>query len=371
MRIGFVALTDAASVLMAEELGLYAARGVEVDLVRMPSWPALRDGLLTGVLDAAHGLFSMPLSIAAGITGAPGQRLMVAMVLSVNGQAITLRGGLAAAGYGSPARAGAALAAAVTAAGARLSLAATYPGGTHDVWLRYWLRAAGVDPAAVDVIPIPPPQMVAHLRAGAIDGYSAGEPWNAVAVQEGIGFTAIASQDIWPHHPEKALLVGPACLRDRRGELAAAMGAILAAAAWLDEPGNRRRAARAIGRAARVDAPASAIEGRMAGRYEIGAGLGRRTFTEAPMLFHRGGLANPPRRRDAIWFLAQYQRLGLVRGTLDHAAIADDLLLRDLYAEVAATEGVALPDDDMDPFTVTLDGARFDPGRPLDEAGRP
>lgn len=369
MRIGFVALTDAASVLMAEELGLYAARGLSVELVRTPSWPAVRDGLLSGDLDAAHGLFAMPLSIAAGITGAPGQRLLVAMVLSVNGQAITLRAGLSAAGYGAPARAGGVLAAG--ADGARPTLAATYPGGTHDVWLRYWLRAAGVDPAAVDVIAIPPPQMVAHLRAGAIDGYSAGEPWNAVAVQEEIGFTAIASQDIWPHHPEKALLVSPACLRDRRDELAAAMGAILAAGAWLDEPGNRRGAARAISRASRVGAPASAIEGRMAGRYELGAGLGRRTFADTPMLFHRGGLANAPRRRDAIWFLAQYRRLGLVRGSLDHMAIADDLLLRDLYAEVAAAEGVAVPDDDMDPFTVALDGARFDPRRPDDEAARP
>ena len=369
MRIGFVALTDAASVLMAEELGLYADRGLRVALVRQPSWPALRDRLVAGELDAAHGLYSMPLSIAAGITGAPGQRLPVAMVLSVNGQAITLRTGLAGAGYGSPARAGTALAAA--GGEARVTLATTYPGGTHDVWLRYWLRAAGVDPAAVDIVPIPPPQMVAHLRAGAIDGYSAGEPWNAVAVQEAIGFTAIASQDIWPHHPEKALLVNPAFARGRRDELAAAMGAILAAGAWLDDMGNRRRAARAISRASWVDAPASAIEGRMTGRYEIGVGLGRRAFPDTPMLFHRGGLANPPRRRDAIWFLAQYQRLGLVRGALDHAAIADDLLMRDLYADVAAAEGVAVPGDDMEPFTVALDGALFDPRRPEDEAARP
>lgn len=363
-----MALTDAAPVIMARALGLYEERGLAVELVKQASWPAVRDALLAGEIDAAHCLASLPFSVAAGVTGRPDQRLPIVMILNANGQAITLGSSLATSDYGEVATSLSAIAEQSRAR--RLVLAMTYPGGTHDIWLRYWLRAAGVEGGAIDLIPIPPPQMVANMAAGTMDGFSVGEPWNAVAVGHGIGFTAIGSQDIFPDHPEKALVVAPEVLRTRRPEVEAMMAATLAACAWLDDPDSRRRAAQVLSAPEYVNAPAVHIEGRMLGHYALGAGLGTRAETRHPLAFHAGGAVNAPRRAHGYWFLAQFRRLGLLRSPPSYDAIVESLVMRDLYEDVARAEGIPIPDDDMAPFTVALDGARFEPSVPGHEAGR-
>lgn len=367
MRVGFVPLTDAAPVIMARALGLYEERGLSVELVRHPSWPAVRDALLAGEIDAAHCLASLPFSVAAGVTGRLDQRIPVVMILNRNGQAITLGTHLADPAYRDPREGLRAIAAQSRAR--RLTLAMTYPGGTHDLWLRYWLRAAGIERDAIDVIPIPPPQMAANLAAATMDGFSVGEPWNAVAVGHGTGFTAIGSQDVVRDHPEKALVVAPGVLASRRAEVRELMGATLAACAWLDVPANRRAAVPTLAMQQHVNAPAPHIERRLLGEYDLGAGLGIRREA-APIAFHDGGRVNAPRRGHALWFLAQFGRLGLVRSAPAYSRIVDDLVEADLYAEVARAEGVPVPDDDMTPFHVPLDGAVFDPREPEQEAAR-
>lgn len=367
IRIGFIALTDCASIVMAEHLGLFRDRGLNVQVIKQASWPATRDNLLNGQIDAAHCLFSLPLSLAAGIGGRPENKLKIAMMLSQNGQAITLSNDLRAAGYGDLAAAREALAAAAGGG----TMAMTFPGGTHDTWLRYWLRAAGLGNDDLKIVPIPPPQMVANMKVGSMEGYSVGEPWNAQGVQEEIGFTAITSQDIWQHHPEKALVVNPDFAERRTRDLQAAMGAILEAGRWLDAgPAHRSQAAQAIGVPAFVGAAPSVIEGRMLGRYQLGAGLGDKTYTDDLMNFHRDGQVNFPRKAHAIWFLAQFQRFGYLNSAPDYRAIADNLILSGLYRQVAEQEGVAVPDDDMAPFEVRLDGVEFDPTKPELEATR-
>ena len=364
IKIGFIALTDCASIVMANELGYFAGRGLNVEVIKQASWPATRDALLNGQIDAAHCLFSMPLSLAAGIGGKPAQVLKVAMVLSNNGQAITLKKELSAAGYGD-------LAAAKTALlKKKNTLAMTFPGGTHDTWLRYWLQAAGIGAANANIIPIPPPQMVANMKVGTMDGFCVGEPWNAQAVKDDIGFTAVASQDIWQHHPEKALVVNPAFATSRKADLKAVMGAILKASKWLDVPANRAKAAMTLGTPPYVGAAPEVIAGRMQGNYDLGAGLGQKTFTEDRMRFFRDGAVNFPRRSHAIWFLAQYKRFGLISQDAPYKQIADQLILSDLYKEVAAAEGVKVPGDDMSPFPVKLDSVEFDPKAPEKEAAR-
>lgn len=365
IRIGFIALTDCASIVMASELGYFAERGLDVEVVKQASWPVTRDNLLSGEIDAAHCLCSMPASLAAGVGGQPGQLLQIAMVLSNNGQAITLSSALEGAGYADLDAARAALRARDGA-----TLAMTFPGGTHDTWLRYWLLAAGVGMNDVKIIPIPPPQMVANMKVGTMDGFCVGEPWNAQAVTEGIGYTAIATQDVWRHHPEKALVVNPGFAQARRDELKQVMGAILQASRWLDDAANRAAAA-AVGVPAYVGAAPALIEGRMLGRYDLGAGLGTKTFEADAMRFFRGGEVNLPRRSHLMWFLAQYRRFGLVADDPPYREIADRLILADLYEEVAAAESVDVPGDDMEPFAVELDGAEFDPRDPAAEARRP
>ena len=229
IKIGFIALTDCASVVMAEQLGIFKEYGLKVELAKQASWAALRDGLLTGELQAAHMLFGMPFSVYNGIGGPAGKEIQIAMVLNNNGQAITLAeedfGGKV--GFRTLDKVKSAVEA--VKAKKEATFAMTFPGGTHDMWLRYWMAAAGVDQKSVKIITIPPPQMVANMKVNAMDGYSVGEPWNGVAVKEGIGFTAIASQDIWKHHPEKALGVNPEFAGKRRDDLKLVMRAIIEA----------------------------------------------------------------------------------------------------------------------------------------------
>ena len=365
VRLGFIALTDASSVIMAKELGYFAERGLDVDVTKQASWPATRDALLNGQIDGAHCLFGMPFSVATGLGGTGGRDLRVAMMLNQNGQAITLAKDLAAVGYGD-----------LDAAKELLEssnapeLAMTFPGGTHDLWLRYWLLATKADTSKVRVSPVPPPQMVQNMSVGNVKGFCVGEPWNAVAVKQGIGFTHLATQDLWLHHPEKALVVSSKFAETQPDVLKDVMGATLKAAKWLDDLDNRTKAAETVGVEAYINAPAAEIKSRLTGVYDLGAGLGTRDFEGEQMQFFRDGLVSFPRRAHAVWFMAQYVRMGLIKDPPPYQELADQLILGDLYAEVADAEGIDVPDDDMSPFDVRLDGVTFDPRNPQEEASR-
>ena len=363
VRLGFIALTDCASIVMAKELGYFAERDLDVSVEKQASWPATRDNLLNNGLDGAHCLFSMPFSLATGI-GGQGTALKIAMVLNNNGQAITLNKDFASVGYGDLAKAKVAL------ESKEPTLAMTFPGGTHDTWLRYWLKATGADTSKIKIISIPPPQMVANMKVGAMDGYCVGEPWGAVAVQQQIGFTHLTSQDLWEFHPEKALVVSEKFATEQPEVLEDLMAAVLKASKWLDDLGNRPKAAEVIGAAAYVNAPPADIAGRLAGTYDLGASLPAKTYKGDQMVFFRDGKVNSPRRAYAVWFMAQYQRLGLLKEAPPYQKLADQLILRDVYEKVAAAEGIDVPDDDMSPFEVKLDEVTFDPAKPEEEVKR-
>lgn len=212
LKIGFTALTDCAPLIMAKELGYFADAGLDVTLAKQASWPALRDALLNGEVQAAHCLYTMPFSVATKIGGPGTTDLKIAMILNNNGQAITLAKKYADVGYGDLAKAKALL-----DSDQAPELAMTFPGGTHDLWLRYWLRATGADATKLKISPVPPPQMVQNMTVGNVRGYCVGEPWNAVAVAKDIGFTHLATQDLWLHHPEKALVLNAAMAKGHRG----------------------------------------------------------------------------------------------------------------------------------------------------------
>lgn len=366
VKLGFIALTDATSIIMAKELGYFAERDLDVEVLKQASWPATRDALLNNQIDGCHGLYSLPLSVATGVGGAGTRDLRIAMMLNNNGQAITLSKDYAAIGYGDPSKAKEALEGRNAPA-----MAMTFPGGTHDLWLRYWLLATKANLANVKISPVPPPQMVQNMSVGNVDGYCVGEPWNAVAVQQGIGFTHIATQDIWLNHPEKALVVTERFATERRDVLKDVMAAVLKASRWLDDAANRAQAAGTVAPENYINAPAAEIRGRLTGVYDLGGGLGTKDFRGEQMQFFRGGLVNFPRRSHAVWAMAQYVRMGYLKDPPPYQQIADQLVMGDLYAEVAQAEGIAVPDDDMAPFEVRLDGAVFDPRSPEQEAKRP
>lgn len=203
--------------------------------------------------------------------------------------------------------------------------------------------------------------MVANMKVGNMDGFCVGEPWGGVAVKEGIGFTAITSQDIWKHHPEKALGVNVEFATKRRDDLKLVMRAILEASAFIDDPKNRAQVAKTIGATAYVNAPPDVIDARLEGKYSLGKNLGDTTFADSAMLFSNKGFVNLPRRAHAAWTMAQYVRFGYLKEIPDTKAIADRLIRQDLYREVTKEMGIAVPEDDMSPFTVQLDNAKFDP----------
>jgi nitrate/nitrite transport system substrate-binding protein len=365
VTLGFIALTDAASIIMAKELGFFEKRSLDVTVAKQASWPALRDALLNNQIDGAHCLYSMPFSVATKIGGPGSTDLKIAMILNNNGQAITLAKEFASVGYGDLTKAKDLFAKANAP-----ELAMTFPGGTHDLWLRYWLKACGVDASTLKIGPVPPPQMVQNMTVGNVKGYCVGEPWNAVAVTQGIGFTTLATQDLWLNHPEKALVVGNKFATERTDALEDVMAAVLEASKWLDDPANRSKAADTLGQEKYVNAKPDDIRGRLTGVYKLGADLPDKDFKGEQMQFFRGGETNFPRRSYGIWALAQYQRLGMLKEVPDYKALVDSIILTDLYTKVAKAEGLIIPDDDMKPFEVKLDKAMFDPTKPEDEVKR-
>ncbi|MCU7550769.1 ABC transporter substrate-binding protein [Chitinophagaceae bacterium LB-8] len=360
IKLGFIPLTDCASLVMAQELGLFKKYGVKVELSKEASWANVRDKILTGELAGAHCLFGMPFSVFTGIGGKAGSVMKIAMILNNNGQAITLSNKFCdLVGNNETAK----VKSAVDQLNAQkqLQFAMTFPGGTHDIWLRYWLAATGVDAKKVGIKTIPPPQMVANMKVDNMDGFCVGEPWNGVAVKEGIGFTHIASQDIWKNHPEKALVVNEAFAGAKKDDLKKVMKAVIEASIWLDSLSNRKKAAEILSQTKYVNAPAEVIEARLMGTNNTGCKFGDKKY-EDYMKFFNNGLTNAPRKSYGIWFMSQYVRFGLLSTPpSDYKSIADKIIMSDLYKEVAGEMKLSVADDDMQPFTVTIDKAVFDP----------
>lgn len=369
IRLGFIPLTDCASLVVAQQKGFFKKHGVDVEVVKMANWLAVRDQISSGELAGGHCLFGMPFSVATGVSKAQGDPMKIAMVLSNNGQATTLSNkAFAGVKYGD--FAGFKAATDKLRTGGKIpTFAMTFPGGTHDMWMHLTLAAAGIDPKSVQVKVIPPPQMVANMTAGNMDGYNVGEPWGGKAVAENIGFTFVATQDLWKNHPEKALVVNGKFAEERRDDLKHVMMAILEASIFIDEMKNKPEVAEIIGTKAFTGAEPKVIVDRLSGKYNLGGGNGTKDFVAAKdyMLFHNGGMTNFPRTSYGLWFLTQYVRFGKLPAMPDDAEkMVKDILLQDLYQEVAAEMKIAVPGDDMAPIQVTVDKVAFDPKKPLD-----
>ncbi|MDR5762224.1 CmpA/NrtA family ABC transporter substrate-binding protein [Caballeronia sp. LZ035] len=331
LRLGFVALSDAAPLAVAALRELGARHGITLELCRQPSWAAVRDKLLSGELDAAHALYGLVYGVQLGI-GGPQADMAVLMVLNRNGQAITLSRALADA-----IEDGASIRDALQALGRPPVIAQTFPTGTHAMWLYYWLAAHGLHPLRdVRSVVIPPPRMADALAAGELDGFCAGEPWNAVAEAHGAGRTVAYTSEIWPDHPEKVL----ACRRDFAAlypnTARALVRTLLDACAWLDAPAHRTEIAEALASAQLLDAPRELIEARLSVAHGGDAHA-------LPVRFFDGGAVNYPRLSDGQWFITQYRRWGMLDHAPDDAALAAAVNQTALYREAAQAAGIAIP----------------------------
>src|SRR5882762_6230401 len=272
VRFGIIALTDCSSIVMAHELGLFKKYGIDSVISKEASWAVIRDKLTLGDNQATHMLIGMPFASTMGLLGSPPKPMIIPWLLNRNGQAITLDNKLKAAGVKS-AQDIKPLAEKAKAAGAPLTFAMTYPPGTHAMWMRYWLASGGIHPDKdISLITIPPAQMISNMKVGKMDGFCVGEPWNARAIADGIGFTAITTQQMWKDHPEKVLAFTEEFAAKNPKTVKATMRAVVEASQWIDKLENRARMAEVVSKPQYINTQKEVILGRMLGDYDYGDG---------------------------------------------------------------------------------------------------
>jgi nitrate/nitrite transport system substrate-binding protein len=231
------------------------------------------------------------------------------------------------------------------------------------MWLYYWLAANGIHPLRdARSISVPGPQMVANMRVGNMDGFCAGEPWNARAVVDRIGFTAITTQGIWKGHPEKSLAATSSFVERHPNTARAVVAALLEASRFIDASiSNRRKTASTVAAKAYVNTDEDVILDRMLGRYSNG--LGKTWDDPNPMRFFDNGAVNFPYLSDAMWFMTQQKRWGILKQHPDYLGIARQVNRIDIYKQAAQAAGVALPKSDVRGATL-VDGVVWDPNKP-------
>ena len=272
LRFGIIALTDNSPIVIAHEKGFFKKYGINSTVAKGANWAAIRDSLSNGDIQATHMLIGMPIASTMGLLGSPKKPMVIPWLLNRNGQSITLKAELKGKVAADP-KALKPLVMDAKAKGTPMTFAMTFPPGTHAMWMRYWLGAGGINPDKdVALITIPPPQMVANMKVGKMDGFCVGEPWNARAIADGIGFTALNTQDIWKDHPEKVCAFTAEFADKNPKTVKAVLKALHEASVWLDNMKNRPEQAEIVSRATYINCPKEIILGRMQGNYDFGDG---------------------------------------------------------------------------------------------------
>lgn len=342
VKIGFIPLTDCASVVMAAELGFDKKYGVKIIPSKEASWAGVRDKLVNGELDFAHVLYGLIYGVQLGTAG-PKKDMAVMMTLNNNGQGITLSKKLAEKGAVNLEG----LVALMKKEPREYTFAQTFPSGTHAMWLYYWLASAGVNPFKdVKNIVVPPPQMVANMRIGSMDGFSVGEPWNHRAIMDGIGITAATSQDIWKDHPEKVLGTTADFVKKNPNTARAVTAALLEASRWIDASlQNKMKMAEVVAQKSYINTNVNVINERILGRYQNG--LGKTWDDPNHMKFYNDGAVNMPYLSDGMWFLTQHKRWGLIKEHPDYLAVAKQVNQIEIYKQAATATKTPIPPDVM------------------------
>jgi nitrate/nitrite transport system substrate-binding protein len=353
IRFGIIALTDCAPIVIAHELGYFRKFGIESIVSKEASWAVIRDKLSLGENQATHMLLGMPLASTMGLAGSPVKPMVIPWLLNRNGQAITLNNKLKQAGIRT-ARALKPLADKAKGSGEPLTFAMTFPPGTHAMWMRYWLGSGGIHPDRdVTLITIPPPQMVANMKVDKMDGFCVGEPWNKRAIQDGIGYTAVTTQQIWKDHPEKACAFTEEFATKNPRTVKAVLKALHLASADLDKLENRPKFADIISRPTYINCPPAIIRERLMGKYDYGDG---RMEQDPNYMIFSSRNCNVPQRIYATWWLTQFRRWGMVKGTPDYAGVSKRVMRGDLYTEAMKELGAKVPPTEEKVCTL-FDGA--------------
>ncbi|AFZ53479.1 nitrate ABC transporter ATP-binding protein [Cyanobacterium aponinum] len=359
LNIGFIPLTDCAPLVIAKEKGIFAEYGLEeVNLIREDSWQHIARGVAEKRLDAAQMVAGMPLSMTVGAGGKPSIPIITSLVLSRNGNAITLGKKFQEMGV-------------TDVHGLREIIHQTpdtvhtfgmvHPASMHNLMLRYWLASGGIDPDNdVNLTVIPPPQMIANLKAGNIDGYCVGEPWNSEAVLQDVGYVIATDLDIWASHPEKVLGVREDWAQAYPQTHLALIKALMEACAYCDDRRNREEIVEILARPEYVGVEQKYIRPGFVDPYNYG------TKTEPLLRFNQFHVdrANCPGRVEALWILTQLARWGYTPFPRNWVEIIDRVRRPDLFGEACRQLGIPDLESDRTSFQL-FDKMVFNPDDPI------
>jgi len=341
LKIGFIAITCATPLIMADPLGFYKRQGLSVTLNKTAGWALIRDKMINKEHDASHFLSPMPIAISMGL-GSVAQPMSVATIQNVNGQAITLH---------------------VKHKDKRdprqwkgFKFAVPFEYSMHNFLLRYFVAEHGLDPDRdIQIRVTPPPEMVANLRAGNIDGFLGPDPFNQRAVYDEVGFIHMLSKEIWDGHPCCAFGLSADFIRQNPNTFAALYRSVLEAAAMARDPKNRSLIAKVISPTAYLNQPETVVEQVLTGRFADGL----------------GNVKNVPDRADfdpvpwysmAVWMLTQMKRWGYVKGDVAYKDIAEKVFLLTDAKKHMKELGQKVPEGGYRKFRVM--GKEFDPAKP-------
>lgn len=368
VNFGIIALTDCSPIVIAHEMGLFKKYGINSTVTKGASWAAIRDSLANGDIQATHMLIGMPIASTMGLGGAPKVPMVIPWILNRNGQSISLSKSLKGKVAADP-KALKPFVDAAKASGNPMTFAMTFPPGTHAMWLRYWLAAGGINPgdamgaqSDISLITIPPPQMVANMQVGKMDGFCVGEPWNAKTIADDIGFTAINTQDIWKDHPEKVCAFREDFAEKNPKTVKAVLKALHEASVWLDVMENRVQQAKIVSAPTYINCPAEAILLRLQGKYDMGDG---RKFRDPNYMIYSDRNCNYPQVKYGLWWLTQLRRWGFTEGAPDYQGVAKKVMRTDLYEDAMKEIGYNHGGASDAPETF-FDGSTFDPKADLD-----
>lgn len=364
IKLGIIALTDNSPFVIAHEKGLFKKYGINSTISKEASWAVIRDKLITGENQATHMLIGMPIASTLGLGGSAKKEMVIPWLVNRNGQAITLANKFKGKVAADP-KALKPFVDEAKAAGAPLTFAMTFPPGTHAMWMRYYLAAGGINPDTdVSLITIPPPQMVANMKVGKMDGFCVGEPWNARSIADDIGYTSITTQEMWKNHPEKVCAFTKEFAETNPKTVKAVLKALHEASVWLDNLDNRKEQCEIVGAASYVNCPPEVIYDRLVGNLDYGDG---RTKKDEDYMIFSGRNCNYPQAKYAKWWLTQFRRWGMVEGAPDYEGITKSIMMPALYEEAMKEIGYTHGGADDKPETL-FDGGVFDPSKPEDYA---
>ena len=372
--LGFIALTDAAPLFVAKEKGLFAKYGMpDVEVAKQASWGATRDNLVLGGeangIDGAHILTPMPYLISAGkVTqnNVPTPMYILAR-LNLNGQCISVAKEYADLKIGVDTTPLKASFEQKKAAGKLAKAAMTFPGGTHDLWIRYWMAAGGIDPDKdVETIVVPPAQMVANMKVGTMDAFCVCEPWNLQLIHQQIGYTAITTGELWDKHPEKSLGMRAAFVDKYPKAAKAILLAVMEAQQWCEKMENRAETAAICAKRQWINVPVEDVTDRFLGKFDYGL-PGKLVENSPHIMRYWKDQASYPFQSHDLWFITEDIRWGKYEPGFDAKGLIAKVNREDLWREAAKTlniDAADIPASASRGKETFFDGKVFDPENP-------